>query len=128
MVLLFGYIMILAFIAAVICLIFGVVAFIEDDEATVPLFIVGFICLTIFIMQSQVNHKDEVIFYSDEYNIIDIKEELDTKGIKGKDKQISMTDREYIKTYYSRFDGCTYYEYGVHPGDIQIEELEKYKK
>ena len=125
---LFGYIMAISLILAIICFIFGVVAFIEDDDATLPLIIMGCICIAVFIIQSKIVHKDEVIFYGDEYNIVNIKEELETKGIKGKDEQISITDREYIKTYYSRFDGCTYYEYAIHPGDIQINEFEKYKK
>lgn len=128
MITIFGAIMVLAGIIATVCLILTVVAFLEDDDAKLPLFIIGCACLAIFIIQSKIVHKDEVFFYGDEYDIVSIKQELDDKGIKGYDEQISITDREYIKTYYSRFDGCTYYDYAVHPGDVQVEDFEQYKK
>jgi len=125
---LFGYIMVMVLILAIITLLFSFIMLIEDGDMIVPLAIVGCICLVIFFVQTKIVLKDEVIFYGDEYNIANIKVELEAKGISGIDEQISITEREYIKTYYSRFDGCTHYEYATHPGDIQINDFEKYKK
>ena len=96
----FGTIMVLALIISIVCLILAIVAFIEDDDAKLPLFIAGCVCLAIFVVHAKTCRKDEVFFYGDEYDIVSIKQELDVKGIKGYDEQISITDREYIKTYY----------------------------
>ena len=100
----------------------------DGDEKLGSVFLGGaIICFVMFSILINNTKKTENIYYIDEYDLAQIKKELDVKEIEGTTKNISIKEREYIEIYLNRFDDKLYYEYAVHQNGVQLEDFEQYK-
>ncbi len=119
---------IISIILGVIFIAISLLMYHDGDTQLGTYFLIGGIaCILIFSGLMGNIEKVESIYYVDEYNLTQIKEELDVKEVKGTTIQISVKEREYLKIYLNRLDDELYYEYAIHQNEIQLEDFEQYK-